>query len=61
MKEKKQAASQRRFIFGKEEMCQYKGLEVTVQKQKCKWNSLFWCDSILARFKAISEVLLEGF
>lgn len=36
MKGKKQIASQRRFIFGKEEMCQYKGLEVTVQKQKCK-------------------------
>lgn len=23
------------FVFGKEEMCQHKGLEVTVQKQKC--------------------------
>lgn len=36
MKGKKQAASRRRFVFGKEEMCQNKGLEVTVQKQKCK-------------------------
>lgn len=36
MKGKKQAANWRRFVFGKEEMCQYKGLEVTVQKQKCK-------------------------
>lgn len=33
MKEKKQAASQRRFIFGKKKMCQYKGLEVTAEAE----------------------------
>lgn len=29
--------SWRRFVFGKEEMCRYKDLEVTLKKQKCKW------------------------
>lgn len=60
-REKKQAASWRRFVFGKEEMCRYKDLEVTLQKQKCKLNSLFWCDSIFVRFKAIRKVLIEAF